>query len=123
MGEPIDFDYQVLPLAIEADPKTTERLRGFFEKHPALEAQETNITYHIQIVEPDPHIDYKILTVVPDPNIDYKIRIIEPKHRQKSIQLGSTFSEELADFLKGKDAESHLIHTEDGQIVRIHGKG
>ena len=94
------FNFEILPLAIEAESEVKIDLQEFFTDHSKIIIPETEIVYHIRIVTPDPSIDYKILKIDPDPNIDYKIRIIEPKTRRELIELSPAISEKMKDLLK-----------------------
>lgn len=97
--------YEELSLAIEADPKTKDFLEDFLIESPELELKETETTYHIRIVEPDPNIDYKIIEVEPDPNVDYKIRIIEPDGKTTTPKLNAELSSELNKILYKSESE------------------
>lgn len=94
------LNYEVLPLAIVADPETVKNLLQVFNKRSNFKIPETGIEYHIRIVTPDPNIDYKILKVDPKPNIDYKMRIINPRTRKESNKLSPFITDTISELLK-----------------------
>lgn len=94
------LNYEVLPLAIEADPETKDFLEDFLIEIPELKIKGKKIKYHIRIVEPDPNIEYKILKAELDPNIDFKLRIIEPNTDIDTSKTNTEISEKLTELLK-----------------------
>lgn len=102
--------FQILPLAIEADPKSKDLLEDFFIENPIVDSPEESIEYKIRIITPNPKVDYKILRIEPKPGIDYKLRIIDPDTRKESQDLPKglkdPLKQKLAPLQSPKEAET-----------------